>query len=46
VTLHTSGCSQLQLALDKDPVTHIGVVSSGLYPVVLAARISFGITID
>lgn len=45
VTLHNSGCNHVELALNK-PVTHIAIVSSDLYPVIIAARISFGVTFD
>lgn len=38
-----SGCDTLQLALDPS-VRSVGIVSSSIYPAVIAARISLGVT--
>jgi hypothetical protein len=44
----SSGCSSLQLAVNSDMIGRANAVpvSSDLYPVILAARISFGVTFD
>jgi hypothetical protein len=43
----SSGCDTLQLALGTDPagrVAGVGIVSSSIYPAVIAVRISLGVT--